>query len=134
MTSLYKDKKVKALISATRGEGFGLPLLEAATSGLPVIATNWSAHKEFLDKGKWIKVDYDLVQIPDERTDGQIFMNGAKWAFVKEDDFKKKLKTFYQKPQKPEQWAKELSIILKKEYSQASIENHYNELLSEVLT
>jgi len=48
MNSLYNHPKVKAHITFTRGEGFGRPLAEAALSQKPVIATNYSAHTEFL--------------------------------------------------------------------------------------
>ena len=48
MNSLYNHPKVKAHISFTKGEGFGRPLAEAALSQKPVIATNYSAHTEFL--------------------------------------------------------------------------------------
>ena len=46
--SLYVDPKVKAYITATHGEGFGLPIFEAAYSGLPVVAPAWSGHVDFL--------------------------------------------------------------------------------------
>lgn len=48
MNSLYNHPKIKAHITFTRGEGYGRPLAEAALSKKPVIATNYSAHKEFL--------------------------------------------------------------------------------------
>ncbi len=48
MNELYNHPKVKAHITFTRGEGFGRPLAEAALSQKPVIATNYSAHTEFL--------------------------------------------------------------------------------------
>ena len=83
MCGLYKDPSIKAFLSCTRGEGFGLPHLESAVSGLPVIATNWSSHKEFLDKGKWIKLDYDLVDVDPTKIDNNIFVKGMQWAEVK---------------------------------------------------
>ena len=46
--SLYVHPKIKAMINFGHGEGFGLPLFEAAACSLPVIATDWSAHTEFL--------------------------------------------------------------------------------------
>ena len=46
--SAYTHEKVKAFISLTHGEGFGLPLFEAAYSGLPVIAPGWSGQVDFL--------------------------------------------------------------------------------------
>jgi hypothetical protein len=38
------------MISLTKGEGFGLPLLEFTQSKKPVITTNWSGHIDFLKK------------------------------------------------------------------------------------
>lgn len=48
MNSLYNHPKIKAHITFTRGEGYGRPLAEATLSQKPVIATNYSAHTEFL--------------------------------------------------------------------------------------
>ena len=48
MNGLYNHPKVKAHISFTKGEGFGRPLLEASSTGKPVIATNFSGHTDFL--------------------------------------------------------------------------------------
>ena len=55
MNLLNNDPKVKAMISFTKGEGFGRPLLEGAITGKPVITTNWSGHIDF------IKPEYNLL-------------------------------------------------------------------------
>lgn len=48
INSLYNHPKVKAMVSFTKGEGFGRPLLEFASIGKPVLASNWSGHLDFL--------------------------------------------------------------------------------------
>ena len=46
--SLYADPRIKAIINFGHGEGFGLPLFEAAYSGLPVITHDFGGQKDFL--------------------------------------------------------------------------------------
>lgn len=48
MNDLYNHPKVKSMISITKGEGFGRPLLEFSMTGKPIIASNWSGHLDFL--------------------------------------------------------------------------------------
>ena len=50
MNELYNHGKVKAMISLTKGEGFGRPLLEFSLVNKPIIASAWSGHVDFLDK------------------------------------------------------------------------------------
>jgi glycosyltransferase involved in cell wall biosynthesis len=133
MNSLYRHPKVKTLLSTTRGEGFGLPLLEAAVAGLPVMATNWSAHTEFLDQGKWLKLDYELREVDPSKQDGQIFVAGVRWAEVEEKSFKRSLRKFRKSHQTPKKWASDLSNKLKKSHSEKAVFKKYDEVLQEVL-
>ena len=48
MNELYNHPKVKAMVSLTKGEGFGRPLLEFSTVAKPILTTNWSGHTDFL--------------------------------------------------------------------------------------
>ena len=48
MNELYNHPKVKAMISLTKGEGYGRPLLEFSLTGKPIIASGWSGHLDFL--------------------------------------------------------------------------------------
>jgi len=43
---LYKS--ADCFVLPARGEGWGMPILEAMACGLPVIATNWSAQQDFM--------------------------------------------------------------------------------------
>lgn len=132
MMGLYRHPKIKALVSLTRGEGFGLPLLEAASAGLPVIATGWSAHTEFLGKN-YIPVAYDLIPIPLSRVDGRIFVAGSRWANPVESDFKKRVRKFRSSPDAPREWAAELVETIQKRYSWEAVSDSYNRTLLPLL-
>jgi len=50
INELYNYGKIKAMVSLTRGEGFGRPLLEFSLVNKPIIASAWSGQIDFLDK------------------------------------------------------------------------------------
>ena len=78
MNSLYNHPKIKAMISLTKGEGFGRPLLEFTMTGKPVIASNWSGHKDFLPLDKAVMVGGTLTDVHDSAVDKFVLKN-AKW-------------------------------------------------------
>lgn len=131
MAGLYRHPKINALVSLTRGEGYGLPILEAAASGLPIIATAWSGHTEFLSKGKYIGVDYKLSPIAPTKVDNKIFVQGSKWAEPNEDDFKRRLRKFLDSSATPKQWASDLRTRLLSEYSQEAVNGYLSSALEE---
>jgi len=133
VVSLYKNESIKALVTLTRGEGYGLPILEAAASGLPVIATNWSGHLDFMKHVKFIPIDYSLAQVHQTRIDGKIFMPNAKWAEASESDFKKKIIKFRNSPSAPTDWAKEGSKSIKENFSFEKVSEAYEQALGQFL-
>lgn len=132
--SLYRHKSIKGFISLTRGEGFGLPILDASVAGLPVITTNWSGHLDFMKLGKFVGVNYDLVKIPPNKIDKRIFVENSKWANPSEEDFKKRLAKFRSSYLTPKEWAEELSVKCKDKFSRSAIEKNYDDLLGQILT
>ena len=53
MPMLYRA--ADCYVTATRGEGLNLPACEALACGIPVIATNWSAHCDYInDSNGWL--------------------------------------------------------------------------------
>ena len=78
MNGLYNHPKIKSMISITKGEGFGRPLLEFTMTGKPIIASNWSGHKDFLPMDKAIMIGGKLTEVHDSVIDNFI-IKGSKW-------------------------------------------------------
>lgn len=60
---LYHDCHV--FVFPTRGEGWGLPLIEAMATGMPAMTTLYSAHRDFLADSvtSVIPVEYDMTPV-----------------------------------------------------------------------
>ena len=81
MNELYNHPKVKAMVSFTKGEGYGRPLAEFGLSKKPIIASGWSGQLDFLSNefvsllpgnlenvhpsaaNQWLKQEYQWFQI-----------------------------------------------------------------------
>jgi glycosyltransferase involved in cell wall biosynthesis len=107
MTGLYNHPNVKALVSFSHGEGYGLPLFEAAYNGLPIIAPNWGGQVDFLNapvkdkKGKvsikplFETVAYDIKPIQPEAVWENVLIKESMWCFPKEWNCKKSMRSVY---------------------------------------
>lgn len=91
MNQLYNHPKIKAMVSITKGEGFGRPLLEFSMTGKPIIASNWSGHKDFLPLDKSILIGGKLVNVDESAIDNFI-LKDSKWFTANYDEFKEAMK------------------------------------------
>ena len=69
-------REMDVFVLPSRGEGFGLTGLEAMSTGLPLIATNWSGPAEYLDEADSYPLSYRLVEPLKQK---YVSFNG-KWA------------------------------------------------------
>lgn len=81
MSNLYHHSKVKAMISFTKGEGYGRPLAEFATTGKPILVSNWSGHVDFLPKENTIFLEGELTPV-DKSAQNQFILKESKWFTV----------------------------------------------------
>mgnify|MGYP003663378132 CR=1 FL=1 len=133
IAGLYNHDRIKCLLSATHGEGFGLPLIDAASAGMPIIATGWSGHMEFLEKEYISSLKYTLGPIPEARVDNRIFMKGARWAYVDEKEFKKKLLDVYRNYKGKKSKAKKLQNKIINNFSKSAVFKIYDEAFDNLI-
>jgi len=81
MNELYNNSKVKAMISLTKGEGFGRPLLEFSVVGKPIIASAWSGHMDFLDSKLAILVGGEVKPIHKSAIAENVLIEESSWFF-----------------------------------------------------
>lgn len=81
MNSLYNDEKVKAMLMFTKGEGYGRPLAEFATTGKPIIVSDWSGHKDFLPEKYTHYLEGELTEVH-QSAQNKFLIQGSKWFTV----------------------------------------------------
>ena len=96
MNELYNHSKIKAMVSFTKGEGFGRPLLEFSTTGKPIIASGWSGHVDFLDKNSIVLLGGRLENVHDSAANNWLIKE-AQWFQVEPKQGISALKEVYKK-------------------------------------
>jgi glycosyltransferase involved in cell wall biosynthesis len=84
VNELYNHGKVKAMISLTKGEGFGRPLLEFSLVNKPIIASGWSGHTDFLDDQFVRQVGGTLTNVHPSAAVEKMLLRESQW-FTPED-------------------------------------------------
>jgi glycosyltransferase involved in cell wall biosynthesis len=87
INKLYNHSKIKSLISLTKGEGFGRPLLEFSFIGKPIISTYWSGQVDFLKKDNILPLKGELKHVHPS-SQNQWLIKEGKWFNVNEDETK----------------------------------------------
>jgi glycosyltransferase involved in cell wall biosynthesis len=85
--TLYRS--ADAFVLPSRGEGWGMPILEAMACGLPAIATSWSGPTEFLHEGVGYPVAVRGLVPADAKCP---YYEGFRWADPDPDDLVAKMR------------------------------------------
>ncbi len=96
MNELYNNPKVKAMVTTTKGEGFGRPLLEFSAVGKPIIASGWSGHLDFLNPSFTYLLPGNLENVHPSAANNWLIRE-SKWFQVSSNHLSKSLKEVYSK-------------------------------------
>jgi hypothetical protein len=121
MAGLYQNPKIKALINIAHGEGFGLPMFEAAYNELPIITIGWSGQLDYLfhDGRKFFSdVKYTMQPIQREAVWPGVVDENSMWAYADQGAYKMKLRDMYKKHSKHLKRSKELKKIILENFTE----------------
>ena len=96
MNELYYHPKVKTMVSFTKGEGYGRPLLEFSLTGKPVIASGWSGHLDFLKPSMSTLLNGELENVHPSAANNWLIQD-AQWFKVDTTSAHRHLKDCYKK-------------------------------------
>lgn len=147
MVGLYTEPTVKAMINLAHGEGFGLPIFEAATVGLPIIAPEWSGQCDYLyadvkqranskrsarTKRRFLatKVETTIGPIQDEAVWEDVLIKESKWCYPQETSYRTALQKVYKQHSRMMGDAKKLAKNINENMSE---ENQNKKFVDSVL-
>jgi len=117
INDLYNHGKVKAMVSLTKGEGFGRPLLEFSLSKKPIIASNWSGHLDFLHPDYNTLVEGTLTPVHNSAQAKNMILAESQWFTPNDVEVADAYKSVYNDYNKHLEKAKRQAHFAKTNYS-----------------
>jgi glycosyltransferase involved in cell wall biosynthesis len=131
INDLYNHSKVKSMVSFTKGEGYGRPLLEFSVTEKPVIASGWSGHIDFLDKDASILVGGELKQIHPSAVVPNMLIAESQWFAPNDGQAGYALKEVFENYKKYLPLAKKQANISKTKFSLDKMTERLSQILNE---
>ena len=132
VNELYNHSKVKAMVSLTKGEGFGRPLLKFSLIKKPIIASGWSAHTEFLDPNFTIALKGELKPVHSSAVNDWIIAE-SQWFNVDYGQVGYYLKDVFENYKKYTDGAKRQAYKSKNEFSWEKMLERVDQVLTQYI-
>lgn len=117
MNNLYNHPKVKAMVSLTKGEGYGRPLAEFTQSKKPIIVSAWSGQLDFLKPENTTMLPGELKPLHPSSVVPNMLLAESKWFNVNHKAAIEAMKNVYENYQKHIPHGKQLAHHVKTNFS-----------------
>jgi glycosyltransferase involved in cell wall biosynthesis len=127
---LYNHPKVKAMVSFTKGEGFGRPLLEFSLVNKPIIASNWSGHIDFLDEEFCYLINGTLTDVDKSAIVEKMILKESQWFTPNDSEAATALRMVFDNYKKYAELAKRQGYKSRTSFSWEKMAEQLDQILS----
>lgn len=122
-TLLKLYNSVDCLLSPSRAEGVGRPMIEAMSMGVPVISTNWASMPEFINSSNGLLVDCEVnnIDLPTHEQNVYSLMSDMQWSTPNVDTLSKYMLDIIFDPEKTKNLGKQAKIDVRKQFNWISL-------------
>ena len=128
MNALYNHPKIKAMVSFTKAEGFGRPLLEFSSTGKPIMVPHYSGQADFLKKEFICALPGTLTNIH-ESAANDFLLKEAQWFTVDYGYASKMFVDILKNTKKWNELSKRQRYFVNSNFTETVISNRYDEVL-----
>ena len=133
MNELYNHKKIKAMVSLTKGEGYGRPLAEFSITKKPIITTKWSGHLDFLNPEFTTLIHGDLKQVDKSAAVKDVILPESSWFSPSVGEFQYYLKDCFENYKEYKEKGTRQAYHIKSEFSYQKMFEKLNALLTNAI-
>ncbi len=133
MNLLYNHPKVKTMVSLTKGEGFGRPLLEFSLSKKPIIVSGYSGHMDFLNPEFNVILKGSLTNVHKSAAVPNMILEDSKWFSPSHPEVGKAFINTFENYKKYQELGKRQAHLSKSKFSWNEMHIKFDELLSKYL-
>ena len=128
MNALYNHPKIKAMVSFTKAEGFGRPLLEFASTGKPIMAPHYSGQADFLKKEFICALPGTMTNIH-ESAANDFLLKEAQWFTVDYGYASKMFVDILKNTKKWNELSKRQRYFVNSNFTETAVSKRYDQVL-----
>ena len=128
MNALYNHPKIKAMVSFTKAEGFGRPLLEFASTGKPIMAPYYSGQADFLKKEFICALPGTMTNIH-ESAANDFLLKEAQWFTVDYGYASKMFVDILKNTKKWNELSKRQRYFVNSNFTETAVSKRYDQVL-----